>query len=115
MSTITTVAGHLLALGWLDISAEWHKCHECNGALISAANQRLLLLLHRIKLLSLPLPLQGRKFIGLSKLYRDREAQMFRLLSKKIAASKSHCGSSQADYRSCQRFCYRESQSQNSA
>jgi hypothetical protein len=43
----------------------------------------LLLLLHRIKLLSLPLPLQGLKFIGLSKLFRDREAQMFRLPSKR--------------------------------
>jgi hypothetical protein len=29
------------------------------------------------------LPLQGLKFIGLSKLFRDHEAQMFRLRSKR--------------------------------
>jgi NADH:ubiquinone oxidoreductase subunit K len=46
-------------------------------------------LLSQDKAASLPLPLQGLKFIGLSKLYRDHEAQMFRLLSKKIAAAEA--------------------------
>jgi hypothetical protein len=68
-------------------------------------------------LLSLPLPLQGLKFIGLSKLFRDHEAQMFRLRSKKNCGSrsKSYSSSSQADYRSCQRHRYGKSQGQNCA
>jgi hypothetical protein len=53
------------------------------------------------------LPLPGLKFIGLSKLYRDHEAQMFRLLSKKIAAAEAKSLQlNQADYRSCQRHRY---------
>jgi hypothetical protein len=84
MSTITTVAGALVGVGLARyLSGVVTSATSATGALISAAKSEVALLSHRTKLLSLLLPLQGLKFIGLSKLFRDREAQMFRLLSKR--------------------------------
>jgi hypothetical protein len=92
-----TVAGALVGVGLARyLSGVVTSATSATGALISAAKSEVALAVAQDKAAQSAVAASGLKFIGLSKLYRDREAQMFRLLSKKNCGgrSKSHCSPS---------------------
>ena len=84
MSTITTVAGALVGVGLARyLSGVVTSATSATGALISAAKSEVALAVAQDKAAQSAVAASGLKFIELSKLFSDHEAQMFRPPSKR--------------------------------